>query len=32
VTNAEEPGNEHFVQDHRLFSKAFVLVAKEGSK
>ena len=32
VINVEEPGNEHFVQDYQLFSKALVLVAKEGSK
>jgi len=32
VINPEEPGNEHFVQDYQLFSKALVLVAKEGSK
>ena len=32
VINVEEPGNEHFIQDYQLFSKALVLVAKEGSK
>jgi len=32
VINVEEPGNEHFVKDYQLFSKALVLVAKEGSK
>jgi len=32
VTNVEEPGNEHFIQDYQLFSKSLVLVAKEGSK
>jgi hypothetical protein len=32
VINVEEPGNEHFVQDYQLVSKALVLVAKDGSK
>ena len=32
VINVEEPGNEHFVQDYQLVSKALVLVAKEDSK
>jgi hypothetical protein len=32
VINVEEPGNEHFIQDYQLFSKALVLVGKEGSK
>jgi hypothetical protein len=32
VINVEELGNEHFIQDYQLFSKALVLVVKEGSK
>ena len=32
VINVEEPGNEHFVQDYQLVSKALVLVGKEDSK
>jgi len=32
VINVEEPGNEHFIQDYQLVSKALVLVAKDGSK
>jgi len=32
VINVEESGNEHFIQDYQLFSKALVLVAKEDSK
>ena len=32
VINVEEPGDEHFAKDYQLYSKALVLVEKEGSK
>ncbi len=32
VINVEEPGNEHFAKDYQLYSKAVVLVEKEGSE